>query len=177
MSSGVIRPAVPADVPRIVALVESAYRGDASRVGWTTEADYLEGQRTDPEGVLDCITTPGQCLLVLEEGEALRASVHVKADPAAGCAWLGMFAVDPLAQGGGIGRRMVTAAEQHARSAYAAQRMCMYVIQLRQSLIDWYLRLGYAPTGESAPFPYGNPRFGLPKRDDLHFIVLDRALG
>lgn len=102
------------------------------------------------------------------------ASVHIKR-VAAAC-YLGMFAVSPQAQGGGIGRRMVQAAEAVARKVYGVDQMRMYVISLRHSLIAWYERLGYQRTGETAPFPYGNPRFGLPRRDDLEFVILARTL-
>lgn len=170
-----IRPATLADLPALLQLVESAYRGEASKAGWTTEADFLDGQRTDAEELGAAITTPGQAIFVYEsEAGQLLASVHLKHQPE-GC-YLGMFAVSPTAQGGGIGRRLVAHCEAHARDVFKAGTMRMYVITLRTSLIDWYTRLGYRPTGERAPFPYGNPRFGLPKRDDLEFMVLAKAL-
>jgi ribosomal protein S18 acetylase RimI-like enzyme len=174
MSDGLIRRATLDDVPRLVALVHSAYRGEASKAGWTTEADLLDGQRTDQADVAAAISTPQQCILVLEKAAELLASVHVKKLEDA--CYLGMFAVKPGAQGGGIGRRMVHAAEALALSEFGVAQMRMYVISLRDSLIAWYERLGYRRTGETAPFPYGDPRFGLPKRDDLQFVVLARDL-
>lgn len=175
-----IRRATLQDVPQLVALVQSAYRGDSSRQGWTTEADLLGGQRTDASEVAAAIQTQGQQILLLEraeqpQGASLLASVHVRHEGHA--CYLGMFAVEPTAQGGGIGRRMVQAAEAAALGDYGARQMRMMVISVRDSLIAWYERLGYRRTGESQPFPYGNPRFGLPKRDDLAFVVLARDLG
>lgn len=169
-----IRLATLADVPALVPLVESAYRGEVSKAGWTTEADYLDGQRTDPQDLATIIATPGQSIHVLEQGGRLLASVHLKHQ--GGHCFLGMFAVSPTLQGAGIGRRLVTHAEQFARTVLQATAMRMYVISIRTTLIAWYERLGYTRTGETAPFPYGNPRFGLPKRDDLAFIVLGKAL-
>lgn len=169
-----IREATLADVQQIRALVESAYRGESSKQGWTTEADFLEGQRTDDADVAAAISTEGQHILVLDADGELRASVHVKHSD--GACYLGMFAVSPTAQGGGIGRRMVNAAEALAREVYGVTQMRMYVISVRESLMAWYERLGYRRTGETAPFPYGNPRFGLPKRDDLEFVVMARDL-
>ena len=64
------REAVGDDIPAIVALVESAYRGDASRQGWTTEADLLDGQRIDVDGVRAIIEDPlARVLLVVQGGE------------------------------------------------------------------------------------------------------------
>lgn len=169
-----IRLATLADVPALVPLVESAYRGEVSKAGWTTEADYLDGQRTDPEDIASIIGTPGQSIHVLEQDGRLLASVHLR-HQGEHC-FLGMFAVSPTLQGGGIGRRLVEHAEAFARDTLKATAMRMYVISIRDSLIAWYERLGYARTGETAPFPYGNPKFGLPKRDDLSFIVLGKTL-
>ena len=52
----------------------------------------------------------------------------------------------------------------------------MTVIEQRSELLAWYARRGYRSTGEKEPFPYGNPRFGLPKREDLRFLVLEKEL-
>ena len=58
------RRATLADVPRVVALVERAYRGEVSRKGWTTEADLLDGQRTDPAEVEGLVSGPRSHLLL-----------------------------------------------------------------------------------------------------------------
>ena len=169
-----IRLATIDDIPVLVPLVESAYRGDVSRKGWTTEADYLDGQRTDPDDVRNAISTPGHSIHVYEVDGRILASVYLK-QQGEHC-FLGMFAVSPTAQGSGIGRQLVVHAETYAREVLNCSAMRMYVISIRDSLIAWYERLGYTRTGETAPFPYGNPRFGLPKRDDLEFVVLGKAL-
>ena len=87
-----------------------------------------------------------------------------------------MLAVDPARQAAGLGRRLVGAAETTARDRFKAARMEMTVIVQRAELIAWYERLGFARTGETRPFPATDPRFGLPRRDDLAFTVLARAL-
>ncbi|MEU8341953.1 GNAT family N-acetyltransferase [Spirillospora sp. NPDC048832] len=168
------RTAVPADVPALVALVESAYRGDASRAGWTTEADLLGGQRTDAEAVTGVVTGPGSIMLVAETGGALAACCQL--ENRGGHAYFGMFAVDPSRQGGGLGKRVLAEAERVAREEWHADEMHMTVITAREELIAWYVRRGYARTGEKSPFPYGDERFGLPKRDDLEFELLVKKL-
>jgi len=167
--------ASPADIADIVALVESAFRGDASRAGWTTEADLLDGRRTGPDEIGAILADPDRCLLVERDPDgALLASVVLKRDGDA--AWLGMLAVRPTRQRGGIGRRVVQAAEAWVATRWRAGRMRMTVIVQRTELIAWYERRGYRRTGETAPFFYGDERFGLPRRQDLSFIVLEKAL-
>jgi GNAT superfamily N-acetyltransferase len=94
----------------------------------------------------------------------------------AGLAYLGMLSVAPHDQGQGTGRALIAAAEATARDRFGASRMEMTVIIQRTELIDWYVRRGYRRTGETRPFPATDPRFGLPRRDDLAFAVLERDL-
>jgi len=169
-----IRVARPADAARIVPLIESAYRGDSSRQGWTTEADLLDGQRTDEADVLAAITNDGSRMLLAEDGEELLACCTVQDRGAH--AYFGMFAVSPKAQGGGLGRRLLAVAEQLARDELGLSTMQMTVIRQRADLIAWYVRRGYVQTGEMQPFPYGDIRFGKPRRDDLEFEVLVKDL-
>lgn len=168
------RDAVEADVPALVALVESAYRGDSSRAGWTTEADILDGRRTDPEGVRAVITTLGSRLLVAERDGELVACCQL--EHRGDAAYFGMFAVRPGLQGGGLGRRVLAEAERLARAEWGVREMHMTVISVRDELIAWYERRGYRRTGRTTPFPYGDERFGLPRRDDLCFELLVKAL-
>lgn len=176
------RRAVPADVPRLVALVESAYRGESSRVGWTTEADLLDGQRTDEEEVTRVLRTPGSRMLVAEhEGElvaccALERHRGASGEPGAVTAYFGMFAVRPRLQGAGLGRRVLAEAERIAAEEWGAARMEMRVISARDDLIAWYERRGYRRTGRTSPFPYGDERFGVPRRPDLEFEELVKPL-
>lgn len=175
MTELVIRDATAADIPALHRLIESAYRGDASRVGWTTEADLLAGQRTDPEDLASVLADPAQAMLTAWRGAELLGCVLI-ADRGGGTGYFGMLSVSPTLQGGGLGRRLVEAAHAALRDRFGASRVRISVFPQREILIEWYRRLGYAPTGETLPFPYGDLRFGLPLRDDLYFIVLERPL-
>jgi GNAT superfamily N-acetyltransferase len=168
------RPASSDDVPALVTLIDSAYRGDSSRAGWTTEADILEGQRTDPEGVLEIIETADSRLVVVEAGGELVACCQLEHRGAH--AYFGMFAVRPTLQGAGLGKAILAEAERFARDEWGVAQMHMTVISVREDLIAWYVRRGYARTGEMTPFPYGQERFGLPTRDDLRFELLTKKL-
>ncbi|HVT66856.1 MAG TPA: GNAT family N-acetyltransferase [Trebonia sp.] len=163
------------DVDAVVGLVESAYRGESSRAGWTTEADLLDGQRTDATQVSDIVRADESVVLLAEQAGAVLGCCELR-QWAPEAAYFGMFAVRPSLQGRGVGRALIREAERHAAGRWRATSMRMTVIRQRTDLIAWYERLGYAPTGETAPFPYGDDRFGRPRRDDLEFIVLARAL-
>jgi GNAT superfamily N-acetyltransferase len=166
----IVRPATPEDVDAVVALVESAYRGDASRVGWTTEADLLDGQRTDPEAVTEVVPH----LLLAEAGTGIVGCCTLV--PKEGHGYFGMFAVSPALQGGGVGSVLLTAAEDRARRLGLAY-VEMTVLTQRTELLAFYLRRGYAATDELRPFPYGDERFGRPRTGDLQFVVLIKQLG
>ncbi|MEV0184848.1 GNAT family N-acetyltransferase [Streptomyces sp. NPDC050625] len=168
------RDATDADVDALVALIESAYRGDTSRVGWTTEADILEGQRTDPEGVLQVIKSPDSRLLTVERDGRIVACCQLQ--HRGDHTYFGMFAVSPTLQGAGLGKLVIAEAERLARESWAATEMHMTVISVRNDLIAWYERRGYRRTGRMTPFPYGDERFGIPQRDDLQFELLVKEL-
>ena len=170
-----LEPALHDDLPALHALIESAYRGDSARAGWSHEADLLDGQRTDQDALGAALADPAQQLLVLRDGERLRACVSLT-ERAPGLAYLGLLTVDPRQQGSGLGRIVLAAAEDHARSHFGATAMEMTVIAQRGELIAWYERRGYALTGERRPFPLDEPRFGIPRRRDLEFVVLEKAL-
>lgn len=164
------RAAAAADIPVIVALVESAYRGESGMRGWTTESHLLEGQRTDAADVGALIARPGSYVLLAERDGQVRASCHVEQQGETG--YFGMFAVDPGEQGTGLGKQVLAEAERIARDDWHCRAMRMTVIEQRGELIAWYERRGYRRTGEYQPFPYGDERFGIPLRDDLRFEVL-----
>ena len=166
------RPATLTDIPALIALVTSAYRGDTSKQGWTTEADLLDGQRIDAEALLhDIERTDSRILLALENGEVL-ACAHVAIEDGTG--YFGMFAVSPDQQGSGVGKRMMAEAERLVREDWGLPGMRMTVIDIRDELIAFYERRGYARTGRKQPLPYGDERFGIPKRDDLRFEILEK---
>ena len=169
-----IREATMADIPALHALVESAFRGDSARGGWTHEADLLGGQRTDLDALAEAIADPDRTILIAFDDAAAIGCVEVKR-AGTGRSALGLLSVRPDRQATGLGRRLVAAAEDHARTGHHATRMEMTVIAVRAELIAWYERLGYGRTGETRPFPMDDPRFGLP-RMPLSFVVLERSI-
>ncbi|MEU0333436.1 GNAT family N-acetyltransferase [Streptomyces sp. NPDC006193] len=168
------RDATDADVDALVALVQSAYRGDDSRAGWTTEADILDGRRTDHEAVLQVIKAPASRLLTVERDGRVVACCQL--EHRGDHAYFGMFAVTPALQGAGLGGTVLSEAERLARATWGVGEMRMTVISVRHDLIAWYERRGYRRTGRTEPFPYGDERFGVPRRDDLEFEVLAKPL-
>jgi GNAT superfamily N-acetyltransferase len=159
-----------ADLAAVAALVNSAYRGEASRQGWTTEADYLDGQRTDEVSLrAELAAKPEARILLLREGEALLGCMWL--EPASGRAWyLGMLTVRPDTQNRQLGRTLLHGAEEIAQQA-GAQKMRITVVSRRDTLIAWYQRRGYALTGETLPFSHGELH-----RDDLSFVVLEKPI-
>lgn len=168
------RDATEGDVPALVRLVESAYRGDSSRAGWTTEADILQGQRTDADGVRAVVTAESGRLLVVERDGAPVACCQLEHRGEA--AYFGMFAVRPELQGAGLGKVIIAEAERTVVESWGVREMHMTVISVRAELIAWYERRGYRRTGKLTPFPYGDERFGVPQRDDLAFELLIKEL-
>ena len=170
-------PVTDADLPHIVALMNRAYRGSGASAGWSTEAGYLSGDRTT-ERLLreDIAAKPSASLLKWEE---------VPGDPPDGCVWLeplgrgiwylGSLTIDPARQNGGMGRTLLAAAEDWVRER-GGTRVRLTVVNVRDTLIAWYVRRGYQPTGETEPFPYDDDRFGTPLRTDLCFIVFEKSL-
>jgi GNAT superfamily N-acetyltransferase len=163
------RQACGSDVAAVVALVESAYRGDSSRTGWTTEADLLDGQRTDAAEVLRTLEDPQSVIVLAELDGRIAGTCHLRRSGRT--TRLGMFAVSPGLQGAGLGRALIERGFEIA-SGWGCEAIEMAVIRHREELIAWYRRLGFEPTGETEPFPYGDERFGIPRRDDLEFVIL-----
>lgn len=167
-----IIPATVADANELDLLVNSAYRGDSSRQGWTTEADLLDGTRTDAAALADLIKTPGTIVLKYIEDNQLLGCVELRDEKRT--LYLGMLTVKPNLQGKGIGKILLRAAEEEAKKrGYTAIRMT--VISSRKELIDWYVRHGYQFTGERKPFSFNDPRFGQPKVK-LEFVVLEKKI-
>ena len=166
------RPATHADIDAIVALVESAYRGDASRAGWTTEADLLEGRRTGADDVKACIDRERSVVLLAERDDELIGCAHIAEEDGGG--YFGMFSIRPTLQGSGLGKHVLAEAERIMFEDWRLPVMRMTVIDVRDELIAFYERRGYVRTGIHKPFPYGDERFGLPQRDDLRFEVLEK---
>lgn len=162
------------DIAAIVDLVQGAYRGEGSRLGWTTEADLLDGQRTDSEEVEGVLADPEARVILAESSSGLLGCVVARRE--ADGIHIGMFAVRPALQGQGIGRRLLEEAERVGRLELGGQVAILYVISVRNELLAWYARRGYQDTGQKKPFPYGSARFGSPRRSGLEFSVLCKAL-
>ena len=164
------------DVTPVLSLVRSAYRGDASRAGWTTEADLVADDRIDEAGILSKINDPqGVVLLAYDAAGALASCCELlKRDGE--LAYFGLFAVDPLRQAGGIGKQVLAEAEAYAKKVFGVGRLEMQVIWLRADLIAWYERRGYTKTEETRPFPYEHLVNGKALRDDLYFVVIAKDL-
>jgi GNAT superfamily N-acetyltransferase len=166
--------AADSDIPAVVALMNVAFRGRGQQASWSTEEGYIEGDRTNADMLREDIAAhPDAALLLWRDADnALLGCVWMQ--PEENNVWyLGSLAVMPLQQNGGLGRRLLTAAEDWAL-ARGMREIKMTVVHVRTALIEWYARRGYLPTGESKPFPYGDERFGRPTRDDLYFVVLSR---
>ena len=164
------RDATADDAEAVSALVESAYRGESSRAGWTTEADLLGGQRLDPDMALEMIQADDSRVLLACSAGELVGVVNIKREDE--YAYFGSFAVSPAAQGAGLGRAILAAAQQRAVSEWGARGFRLTVIRQRADLIAFYERRGFALTGNTEPFPYGQPKFGEPKVDDLEFVEM-----
>lgn len=182
-------PAKKEEADEIAKLVNSVYRGETGMRSWTGEAHLLGGQRVDASRIRELIDKDDSIIMVARNPEISKLIPRRKADlqatPIIGCfhlrrepyfAYLGMLTVGVDQQSSGLGTALLVEAERFAREEWSSPEMRMTVISLRTELIDWYRRRGYSPTGEKAPFPYGDERFGQPKRNDLEFLVLHKRL-
>jgi ribosomal protein S18 acetylase RimI-like enzyme len=163
-----ITTASPADAPALKTLLEAAYRGDSARRGWNHEADILDDERTAPGELEALLADPPVTILTARDGEQLIGCVAVtRKDDTLG--YLGMLCVLPTLQSSGLGRKLLDAAEDHAR-ALGIAAMEMTVIDSRDALIAWYERRGYVRTGETRPFP-------VLRDPPVTFVVLEKPLG
>jgi ribosomal protein S18 acetylase RimI-like enzyme len=161
------------DIPALNILVNSAYRGESSKQGWTTEADLLDGIRTDEKGLQNTLEKPNSWILkCVDELCQILACVHLEKN--ADQLYLGMLTVAPNLQNKGIGKLLLLEAEKMA-SQQACTSIYMTVITERTELIAWYVKHGYTNTGITKPFPMDDPAFGLPKKQ-LEFVVLQKDI-
>ena len=154
------RTATPTDALALSQLVNSAYRGDSSKKGWTTEADLLGGQRTDAEKILEMIQDPCSRIELAMENDQILGCVYLKQENET--LYFGMLTVNPDLQAKGIGKLLLNHLETVARHL-KCHTIRMTVISVRTELIAFYERRGYQFTGKTEPFPENDPRFGLPK--------------
>ena len=157
--------------------MNTAYRGVGRDASWNTEAVFIDGDRTNEADLKEEIARkPASVLLVAEEDGDATMLGCVWLEPVSGATWyLGSLTIDPRLQNSGLGRRLLLASEQWAMER-GAGKIEMKVVNVRDTLIAWYKRRGYRLTGETHAFPYGDHRFGTPRRDDLTFVVLEKSL-
>jgi len=188
MSRRTERKATDEDILPLVTLVNSAYRGESSKKGWTTEEHLLGGQRIDEGRVQEILGTANQTILVWPAEHSTDESIKKRNGPKAGTldacvlleerngyGYLGMLTVSPDLQNAGLGRLMLQISEDFFRSRNLFY-IRMTVIEGRNELISWYVRRGYQLTGETQDFPMEDPRFGVPKQEHLQFVVLEKSL-
>ncbi|MFZ6862008.1 GNAT family N-acetyltransferase [Undibacterium sp. Ji67W] len=167
------RPASNEDAELIAQLVNSAYRGDTSRQGWTTEADLLEGSRIFAPEVLELIAAKDSVILLCMHEQEIIGCVHLQKSGDA--AYLGMFVVRPILQGNGIGKHFMQTAERYAHKRWGINKIWMTVISVREELIAYYQRRGYVRTGRFKPFPKDNGKEQM-LVDNLQFEEMEKIL-
>lgn len=167
-----ITKAVVEDAVELNKLVNMAYRGEESKQGWTTEADFLDGTRIDEAALRELIQKPDTTVLKYEDLGVLLGCVELRKEGEK--LYLGMLSVRPNQQGKGIGKKMLIAAEEFAREN-GCSAITMNVIDGRNELLDWYIRHGYHLTGERKPFIVPDSRWGIPKKH-LEFVLLEKQV-
>ncbi|MBG6111889.1 ribosomal protein S18 acetylase RimI-like enzyme [Flavobacterium sp. CG_9.10] len=160
------------DVSSLNKLINSAYRGESSKKGWTTEANLLEGLRTTEQELTETIANPKNTILKFTENNAIIGCVLLieKAQQL----YLGMLTVSPELQNSGIGKKLLQQAEIHAL-ALGLPKIVMTVISVREELISWYKRNGYIDTGAREPFPASDVHIPITEQP-LEFIVLKKKI-
>lgn len=173
-----VRQASEKDLQPLVGMINSAYREEQT-VSWKSEAELLAGVRTDLEALKELIASPKKALLILNLSDRDQKDVMV------GCvllenkdtfSYLGMLTIHPAFQNLGLAKKLLAYSEQFILQHWRLNKILMTVIGQRQELIQYYQRFGYQLTGRQEPFPYGEERFGEPKRQDLYFEVLEKKL-
>ncbi|MGH8135323.1 MAG: GNAT family N-acetyltransferase [Steroidobacteraceae bacterium] len=167
------RKAVSAEADAIVALVNSAYRGESSKQGWTTEADLLDGTRTNKADIENLIAQRGSMILLCIEDSEIIGCAHLEF--AATECRLGMLVVKPGLQSRGIGKRLMQAAEDVASETRGVRTITMSVISIRHELIAFYERRSYRRTGRKTPF-VADDTHGYPKLQPIEFEILEKDL-
>jgi ribosomal protein S18 acetylase RimI-like enzyme len=167
-----ITKAILNDVPELNFLVNSAYRGETSKQGWTTEANLLDGLRIDEETLAGYFESY-KIIILKNTNEAGKITGCVYLEVKQPKLYVGMFSVSPLLQGKGVGRNLLIAAEEYAKQLNC-NILTMTVISTRQELIEWYERRGFKATGEIQPFHH-DVKYGIP-RQPIELIVMEKSI-
>jgi len=160
------------DIPSLNILINSAYRGETSKKGWTTEAHLLEGKRTTEEELTEIILDSKNTFLKFTENDQIIGSVLLVEKEHQ--LYVGMLTVSPELQNSGIGKKMLAEAENHAKSL-ALFTLSMTVVSVRTELIAWYKRHGYVDTGKREPFPSSDIHINISDKP-LEFIYLEKEI-
>ena len=160
------------DIPALTTLINSAYRGETSKKGWTTEAHLLEGKRTDDPEMTEILLDAKNTILKYTENNQIIGSVLLVEKEHQ--LYLGMLTVSPELQNSGIGKKMLTEAENHAK-ALGLSSIIMTVISVREELIAWYKRHGYVDTGEREAFPESEIHVTI-SDEPLEFVFMEKRL-
>lgn len=161
------------DVPAICALINSAYRGESSRQGWTTETDLIGGGRMDAPTIAEMIAQ-GNAFLVIDGDDGPLASLSLERRD--DCAYLGLLSVRPTEQATGLGKRLLAEAERWVVQEWGLHRIAISVVRQRTELVEWYERRGFRRTGKVWPFDINDERFGIAKVEGLEFVALEKVL-
>lgn len=160
------------DIPALTILINSAYRGETSKKGWTTEANLLEGKRTDEEEMTEIFLDSKNTILKFTDNNAIIGSVLLVEKGHQ--LYLGMLTVSPELQNSGIGKKLLAEAENHAK-ALGLSSIIMTVISVREELVAWYKRHGYVDTGEREAFPESEIHVTISAKP-LEFIYLEKKI-
>lgn len=167
-----ITKAIMSQIPEITNLVNSAYRGETSKKGWTTEATILEGTRISESELIELLSDPNNTILLYQENNKIIGTVlltHKKTE-----LYLGMLTISPELQNSGLGKKLLRAAEDFAH-ALNLPKIVMTVITIREELIAWYQRNGYSDSGKREPFPAAFNDVVL-HHEPLEFMILEKIL-
>ena len=161
------------DVPALTSLLNAAYRGESSKLGWTTEAHLISGNtRTVDSEVEMILRRPGSVFLKYANEKAeIVGCVNLQRH--GDKIYFGMFSVSPTLQGAGIGKKLLYASEEYAKQL-GCKAIYMTVISVRSELINWYQRHGYNDTGERKPF-MEDPVSGK-HLQQLEFMTLEKSI-
>jgi ribosomal protein S18 acetylase RimI-like enzyme len=167
------------DFSEVVRLVNSAYRGDSSRKGWTTEAEYLDGQRTDEKSLEKELEGENKTVLCVrnKKSSEIIGTVFLEqfTDKKGPNCYLGMLTVKPTLQNSGLGKWILNEVELHVKRR-GVHRITLGVLNPRHELMAWYERRGFVKNGITEEFPYGQDQFGLPKTKGLHFVMFEKTI-
>jgi N-acetylglutamate synthase-like GNAT family acetyltransferase len=177
ISADQVRSATLADIAELEPLIRFAYRGGKEKVSWTNEHKLVKGPRISEAELKETISSAEKVILVAEQqaddGKVLLGCILVEQQ--ADCAYIGMLAVDPNKQSGGIGKTLLQCAERYAVGVFGCQKAKMWILAGRDELLAWYKRMNYAETGETKPFL--PPESGVvPLVEGLHFLVIAKQL-